>query len=255
MLTTKLPRARYILATVLQYLLGVTLLALLIGGASPLLIFFFAAGWLWAFVEFLGFWHQAWSLIQDGHARTSSGAAVGLLFVPFVNLFWQFYMFWGLPSDINAYIRRHGLEVPLAPRWPFLAAAMLNLITFPLLWLMRFPEVLFAPALLGVFALFQAPNVGLYAIGISYVCRTLNHRSFAQDWEVDSTQPLHTEPGDSERTLDEREPHEVRDSSPSCRTCAHAIALGADEVTCSILNVARSSDFSCDRYAARIKGG
>jgi hypothetical protein len=60
--------------------------------------------------------YKMWAIIQDdGRARTTPGAAVGLLFVPCYNLFWVFQVYMGWAQDFNGYIRRHRLRVPPAP--------------------------------------------------------------------------------------------------------------------------------------------
>lgn len=54
------------------------------------------------------FWHRAWRTIQDSHARTTPGKAVGLMFVPLFNLYWAFVVIWGFAKDYNAFcVRRH----------------------------------------------------------------------------------------------------------------------------------------------------
>ena len=55
--------------------------------------------------------YRSWSLIQDGHARTTPGKAVGFLFIPFFNFYWIFECYLGLVRDSNAYVRRYQLPV------------------------------------------------------------------------------------------------------------------------------------------------
>jgi hypothetical protein len=59
---------------------------------------------------FSAFLYKLWELIQDGHARTSPGLAVGLMFVPLLNLYWVFTAVRGLAIDLGNYLRRHGLN-------------------------------------------------------------------------------------------------------------------------------------------------
>ncbi len=68
-----------------------------------------------AMVILLAFWHQAWSAIQDGHARTTPARAVGFALIPLFNLYWIFQLAWGFSVDFNAYVARHkqdGRAVP-----------------------------------------------------------------------------------------------------------------------------------------------
>jgi hypothetical protein len=55
--------------------------------------------------------YKSWKLIQDGHARTSAGKAVGFQFIPFFNLYWVFEAFPGFFKDANAYIQRYNLPI------------------------------------------------------------------------------------------------------------------------------------------------
>ena len=59
---------------------------------------------IWGIVNLFRGLYWSWSVIQDGKARTSPAGAVGLLFIPFFSLYWQFVSFWGLARDMNNYI-------------------------------------------------------------------------------------------------------------------------------------------------------
>lgn len=54
---------------------------------------------------------QMWSSIDDGHARTTPGQAIGYLFIPFYNLYWIFQVWGGFPVDYNNYVKRYQLPV------------------------------------------------------------------------------------------------------------------------------------------------
>jgi hypothetical protein len=53
--------------------------------------------------------YRAWNSIQDGHARTTPGKAVGFSFIPFFNFYWIFVAFGGLAKDTNAFARRYNI--------------------------------------------------------------------------------------------------------------------------------------------------
>ncbi|MDR3108964.1 MAG: hypothetical protein LBU65_04645 [Planctomycetaceae bacterium] len=54
--------------------------------------------------------HRAWAILQGSvKARTTPCNAVGLLFVPFFNIYWIFVCIVGLASDMNDYRNRFGL--------------------------------------------------------------------------------------------------------------------------------------------------
>ena len=87
------------------------------------------------------FVYKAWESIQDGHARTSAGKALGFLFIPFFNLYWIFQAVWGFAVDFNKYISRNNVNT--APRLPqrlFLALCILTLLGFILGWVGDIPR-------------------------------------------------------------------------------------------------------------------
>jgi hypothetical protein len=111
-----------------------------------------------AMIILLAFWHQAWSAIQDGHARTTPARAVGFALIPIFNLYWIFQLVWGFAVDFNAYASRHEQDVPPLPEGLFLALPIVALATsLPLLGI---------PASLAV--------VVLYALVIIRVCDSVN---------------------------------------------------------------------------------
>ena len=68
--------------------------------------------------------YRMWSAIQDGETKPSPVAALGLLFVPFFNLYWIWRVYPGFADEYNKYIDRHGLNVePLSPG-PYKALAV-----------------------------------------------------------------------------------------------------------------------------------
>jgi hypothetical protein len=72
-------------------------------------------------IVFLVLTYRMWGAIQDGHARTKPGAAVGLLFVPFFNLYWIFQAYRGFAEDFNSFCARHSINPPLLPTGLFTA--------------------------------------------------------------------------------------------------------------------------------------
>src|SRR5690606_27176365 len=53
--------------------------------------------------------YKAWACVQDGFARTSPGAALCCLFIPFFNLYWIFIAFGSWPQAYNSFADRHGI--------------------------------------------------------------------------------------------------------------------------------------------------
>ena len=64
-------------------------------------------GAIYSIVVYYVLLYKAWTAIQDGHARTTPAAAVGLMLVPMFNLYWQFQAIWGFAVDYNKYVSRH----------------------------------------------------------------------------------------------------------------------------------------------------
>ena len=60
-----------------------------------------------------------------GRPARAPGKAVGLLFVPFFNLYWAFQVFWGFAKDYNSYVNRHSMRLRKLPERLFLAYAIL----------------------------------------------------------------------------------------------------------------------------------
>jgi hypothetical protein len=71
--------------------------------------------------------HRTWAAIQDGHARTTPGKAVGFLFIPLFNLYWIFQALPGFAKDYNRFIARHDLGAPALSEPFFLTATILTL--------------------------------------------------------------------------------------------------------------------------------
>lgn len=69
--------------------------------------------------------YKAWAAIQDGHARTTPGKAIGFLFIPFFDFYWLFQAIWGLAKDFNAYLQRRSIPSPHLPEGIFLAYCIL----------------------------------------------------------------------------------------------------------------------------------
>src|SRR6202035_3460537 len=78
---------------------------------------------LYAGILALVLYYKMWESIQDGHARTSPGKAIGFLFIPFFNLYWIFQLLWGFAQDYNAYVDRHAVNTKKLPEGLFLACA------------------------------------------------------------------------------------------------------------------------------------
>ena len=84
---------------------------------------------------------RLWSYLRPGGARTTPGMAVGLLFVPFFNLYWIFVAFYGLAQDWNR-ITRSFADLNHAPRMSeglVLAWCICSIVAFPVGLILWFP--------------------------------------------------------------------------------------------------------------------
>jgi hypothetical protein len=72
---------------------------------------------------------KMWSSIQDGHARTTPGKAIGFLFIPIFNIYWIFQVWGGFPADYNNYVNRYKLPIPYLASRLFTAYPVLILLT------------------------------------------------------------------------------------------------------------------------------
>jgi len=73
--------------------------------------------------------YKAWDCIQDGHARTTPGKAVGFMFIPFYNLYWIFQAIPGFADDYNAYLDRAKISAPPLDRGILQAQAILQVLS------------------------------------------------------------------------------------------------------------------------------
>jgi len=107
------------------------------------------AMFLFGTIVFLMLIYRMWEAIQDGTARTSARGAVGFLFLPLYNIYWQFQVFWGFAKDFNSYRHRHNLQAPALPTGLFLTFCILSLFTvIPLIGFLIAVPVLFLQAIM-----------------------------------------------------------------------------------------------------------
>ena len=65
--------------------------------------------------------YKMWFSIQDMYARTTPGKAIGLLFLPFFNIYWLYQVLVGFVDDYNNFINRNQIETPKLQRGAFVA--------------------------------------------------------------------------------------------------------------------------------------
>jgi hypothetical protein len=53
--------------------------------------------------------YKSWEIIQDGNPATTPGKAVGFMFIPIFNYYWQFVAILGLARQLNRYCAERGV--------------------------------------------------------------------------------------------------------------------------------------------------
>ncbi len=128
--------------------------------ATPLLI----TGIVFMYILF----YKMWAAIQDGHARSTPGQAVGFMFIPLFNFYWRFQVIWGYSKDYNEYLSRHSIQAKPLSEGIFLWACIL-----PLLALIPF---------VGWVA--SIASLVLYIFVLNPVCDAINTLAYAQPQEA-----------------------------------------------------------------------
>ena len=81
---------------------------------------------------------KMWSSLPPGVGRTTGGKAVGLMFVPFFNLYWVFNVFGGFATDFNRHVLASGVSVPRISRGAAIGYALLSILFVPVLsWVVK----------------------------------------------------------------------------------------------------------------------
>ena len=89
----------------------------------------FAAGVLMILgsIFLLVFVYRMWKALAACAPRTTPGLAVGLLFVPLLNLYWIFRVFWGWTRDYNRHAREKSAALPRMPEGVALALCIVTI--------------------------------------------------------------------------------------------------------------------------------
>jgi GYF domain 2 len=104
--------------------------------------------------------HRAWGCLAWGAPATTPGKAVGMLFIPFFNIYWMFVAIAGLPKDWNRIVAAHG-NLNAAPRLSegmFLMYCIGSLVFPPLALVVMFPMMSQVCKGVNFFAFRRDPN-------------------------------------------------------------------------------------------------
>lgn len=73
--------------------------------------------------------YKFWESLQGKGARTTSGKAVGFLFIPFFNFYWIFQAYWGWTKDFNQYISSANINTEKMPEGMVLTMCILTVLS------------------------------------------------------------------------------------------------------------------------------
>lgn len=90
--------------------------------------FFLAIPWIAMIILYFVILHKCWQVVQDGYAKTTPGQAVGFMFLPFFNFYWQFVAYHGLAKNMNEFMARHNIYGEKAPEGLAMAVCIFNLL-------------------------------------------------------------------------------------------------------------------------------
>ena len=103
------------------------------GTSDPAVSELLAVSWLPLILTAVFFWvllYKAWAAIQDGHARTTPGKALGFLFIPLFNIYWAFVAIGSWGREFNAFADRHQIAGFRTSPGVFVAHCVLMLVPF-----------------------------------------------------------------------------------------------------------------------------
>ena len=84
---------------------------------------------VYASVIWLILLNKLWKTIEGEQARTTSGKAVGFLFIPFFNYYWIFQAIWGWAQDFNRFTTENKLSAPRVSEPIALTICILSLVS------------------------------------------------------------------------------------------------------------------------------
>lgn len=127
--------------------------------------------------------YRLWKGIQDSHARTSPGQAIGLLFIPVFNVYWLFQVFWGFSRDYNRFVDRHAPGASKLPEGLFLASNITYTVLAFTYWVP------------GLYPAVGLVNAVLLCLAVSKACDSVNALRGAQALPIAPRGKLAIPPG------------------------------------------------------------
>jgi hypothetical protein len=109
-------------------------------------------GLLWTITHLVFYFFilaRMWGAIQDSYTEISVGQAIGFLFIPFFNIYWMFKVWAGYPSEYNAYVARHQLDIPPLESGVFVTLPIILVLGAFYLPLLALPFVMIAVIIKG----------------------------------------------------------------------------------------------------------
>lgn len=133
----------------------------------------FGLGWVILLVSMIFFFinlYRAWSCLALGAPATTPGKAVGMLFIPFFNIYWIFVAIAGLPKDWNRIVASYE-NIKNAPKLSesvFLMYAIGSVVFPPLALIVAFPMMSQLCNGVNFFATRRNPNAPSALGGLKY---------------------------------------------------------------------------------------
>lgn len=76
--------------------------------------------------------YKSWAVVQDSNPPTTPGKAVGLMFIPFFNFYWQFVAIYDLAKHVNRYCAERNIAAPRVNQGLAIAVCLINCIAWGL---------------------------------------------------------------------------------------------------------------------------
>jgi hypothetical protein len=156
----------------------------------------------YTFVVSLVLLHRAWGAIQDGHARTSPGKAVGFLLIPWFNFYWLFPSYWGFAKNYNAFLARHQIAGRKARPRLFLTSCILTLVS---LYAATLPVRIVQPVIAAITVILWIVVTNELCDAIGTIAAASPHKEHGADDQIPPTH-LSKLPKDEDRSPDRSKP-------------------------------------------------
>ena len=134
-------------------------------------------------IVFLILIYKLWASIEDNLTSISPGKAVGLMFIPFFNVYWIFRAVGGFAGEFNSYVKRHSINIQPLSEGLFLAFSIYAVTAGVLLTVAQVIEgnLAFRPLLTGGLSVISAViSLLIGSFLIAEACQGVNNMAGAR---------------------------------------------------------------------------